>query len=121
MRAVAGPSRWLWGTSGLVTVALLAIPGTHLITSAGVPQNQYAQPSSIAIRTFTVPQLVTSLDVNSYGAPVQVTAGPVRRVQVTEMIQYDSKGDYARQRMRSHRPSRRGRGCPSRKGTGCQP
>jgi len=32
----------------------------------------------------TVPQPVTSVTVLSYGAPVQVTAGSVRRVQVTE-------------------------------------
>ena len=41
-------------------------------------------------RTETVPQPVTSLVVRSYGGQVQVAAGPVSRVQVTETIMYDS-------------------------------
>ena len=36
-----------------------------------------------------MPQPVTSLIVQDYGGQVRVTAGPVRRVQVTETISYD--------------------------------
>jgi hypothetical protein len=36
----------------------------------------------------TVPQPVTSVIVHSYGGQVQVTAGPVRRVQATARISY---------------------------------
>ena len=36
-----------------------------------------------------MPQPVTSLVVQSYGGQVQVTSGPVNRVQVTETIGYD--------------------------------
>lgn len=86
MRQVAAPGRWIWGLSGLVTVAALAIPGVRLITYADVPSATDAQTT--VTRTITVPQPVTSLDVQSYGASVQVTAGPVRRVQVTETITY---------------------------------
>ena len=87
MRTVATRGRWIWGLSGLATTAALVVPGIHLITTAG--QAEHAQPASTATRTVTVPQPVTSLAVQSYGDPVQVTAGPVRRAQVTETINYD--------------------------------
>ena len=89
MRAVATPGRWIWGLSGLITAAVLVTAGAQLITSAG--QNEHAQPQSTATRTVTVLQPVTSLTVQSYGAPVQVTAGPVRHVQVTETLMYDGQ------------------------------
>ncbi len=87
MQAVATSGRWIWSLSGLVTTAALVVSGTHLITSAGQADN--AQPQSVAIRTVTVPQPVTSLAVQSYGAPVHVEAGSVRYVQVTETLMYD--------------------------------
>jgi hypothetical protein len=89
MRAVATPGRWIWGLSGLVTMVALALPGIRLITSGGQAEN--AQPQATVTRTVTVTQPVTSLTVQSYGAPVQITAGPVRRVQITETIMYDSQ------------------------------
>jgi len=88
MHAVDIRGRWVWRLSGVVTIAALAIPGIHLITSGG--QNQDAQPQATATRAVTVPQRVTSLNVQSYGAAVQVTAQPVRHVQITETITYDS-------------------------------
>lgn len=90
MRAVAVRGRWVWGLSGLVTAAAIAVPGTRLITTAGVPVQP--SPPDVATRTVTVPQPVTSLTVNTYGGQVQVTAGPVRRVHVSETIMYDPKG-----------------------------
>jgi len=89
MRAVVRSGRWIWGLSGLVTMTALVLLGTRLITSAGQAEN--AQPQSTAIQTVTVLQPVTSLTVQSYGGSVQVTAGPVRHVQITETIQYDSQ------------------------------
>jgi hypothetical protein len=96
MRAVAGPGpggsgRWVWGLSGLVTAAVLAIPLTHLVTGVGDPQNAYAQPQHVLTRTETVAQPVTSLFVRSYGGQVRVASGPVSRVQVTETIMYDQQ------------------------------
>ncbi len=90
MRAVTTSGRWIWGLAGLITTVALVIPGTKLITSAGV-HGQDAQPQSTATRTVTVPQPVTSLAVQSYGAPVLVMAGPVRRVQITETFLYDAQ------------------------------
>jgi hypothetical protein len=89
MRTVATPGRWIWGLSGLITLAALIVPGIALITSAG--QAESAQPQSTAIRTVTVTQPVTSLTVQSYGAPVDVTAGPVGYVRITETLMYDSQ------------------------------
>jgi hypothetical protein len=93
MRAVAGPGRWVWGLSGLVTAAALAIPGARLITSPGNGDNISAVPQQVVTRTETVPQPVTSLVVQSYGGQVQVTSAQVARVNVTETISYDQGAD----------------------------
>jgi len=93
MRQVTAPGRWIWGLSGLVTIAALAIPGVRLITYAGVSSAMGVEPQTTVTRTVTVPQPVTSLDVQSYGSPVQVTAGPVRRVRVTETFTYSRAKD----------------------------
>ena len=88
MRAITGPGRWVWGLSGLVTVVALAVPGIRVIHPGGLAM--HVTPTQEAVtRTVTVPQPVVSLTVQSYGAPVQVTTGPVRRVQVTETVWYD--------------------------------
>ena len=89
MRAVATPGRWIWRASGLITTAALVVLVIALITSAG--QAESAQPQSTATQTVTVPQPVTSLTVQSYGAPVEVTAAPVRHVWITETLTYDSQ------------------------------
>ena len=83
--------RWIWALSGLLTAVALIVSGARLAgASHNDPlhiQDQSAQTS--VTRTLTVAQAVTSLDVQSYGAPVRVTTGPVRHVQVTETISYD--------------------------------
>ncbi len=89
MRAVGVPGRWIWGVSGLVTAAAIAIPGTGLITRIGTPWH-HVQPQSVATRTVTVSQPVTSVTVESNGAPVGIAAGAVRHVQVAEVISYDA-------------------------------
>ncbi|MGH3199822.1 MAG: hypothetical protein ACRDOH_25240 [Streptosporangiaceae bacterium] len=82
MRAVTGPGRWVWGLSGLVTAAALAVPGIRVIGSGGLAQ--HVSPSQDTVtRTVTVPRPVVSLTVQRYGAPVQVTTRSTRRVQVT--------------------------------------
>ena len=87
MRAVAAPGRWVWGLSGLVTMALLAVPGARLITTPGDPGPDPG-PMAAVTRHVTVPQPVTSLTVQSSAGWVQVAAGPVSRVHVTETISY---------------------------------
>jgi Putative adhesin len=80
--------RWIWGLSGLVTLTALAVVCASLIGRAGIPTGQPQQSAVSAPLTFTVRQPVTSLDVNSYGANIMVTGGPVSHVQVTEAITY---------------------------------
>ena len=84
MRAVADRSRRFWALSGLITAAALAVPGANFVATAGDASNPPSAAPVSMTRTVTVPQPVTSVTVLSYGAPVQVTAGSVRRVRVTE-------------------------------------
>jgi len=87
MHAVAGPARWPWVLSGLVVAAVLAIPLGRLITTAGMPSLQEvvtAHPQQPLTRTMTIATPVTRLSVQSYGAPIEVTGGSGRDVQVTE-------------------------------------
>lgn len=93
MRAVAGTGRWVWGLSGLVTAAVLVVPGARLITLGDRLHNVTAEPQAVTTRTVTVPQPVTSLVVQSDGGQVEVAAGQVSRVRVTETIMYDHQGD----------------------------
>jgi hypothetical protein len=80
--------RWIWTVSGLVTVAALSVPVALLITR-GVHNGDGQMVSAAPSRTVTVAAAVTSLSVASYGAPIQVTTGPVRQVTVQESISYD--------------------------------
>jgi hypothetical protein len=89
MRAVAGPGRWVWVLSGLVTAAVLVIPGARLIDLGYGSVQASAEPQAVTTRTVTVPQPVASLTVQTDGGQVQVTAGQVSRVQITEIIMYD--------------------------------
>ena len=89
MRAVAVPGRWVWGLSGLVTAAVLVVPGVRLLTAAGSASWRGQPPPDTMVRALTVNQTVTSLDVQSNGGSVRVATGPVRHVQVTEALSYD--------------------------------
>jgi hypothetical protein len=95
MRPVARFGRWAWGLCGLVTALAIAVPGTLLILSAGAPApTRDAPPPAVPrmartqTRTVTVPQPITSLNVQDYGGLIQVTAAAVSHVEVTETIAY---------------------------------
>ena len=89
----AARGRWIWTLSGLATVGLLAWPVVGLISSAGNGgQGEFVTAAPTLTRTVTVTQPVTSLSVDSYGAPIQVTAGPVHHITVTEAISYPGPG-----------------------------
>jgi len=90
MRQVTAPGRWVWRASGLATVLVLAVPGFLLITRAGTPAGE--PTTAFPSRTITVTQPVTSLDVRSYGAPVQVSAGSGSHVRVVEVIMFNPDG-----------------------------
>ena len=85
--------RWIWTLTGLVTVGLLAWPVVGLISRAGnAGEGDFVTATPTMTRTVTVTQPVASLSVNSYGAPIQVTAGPVHEVTVREAISYPGPG-----------------------------
>jgi hypothetical protein len=87
-RPAAPRGRWIWRVSGVATVAALTAASAAIIThNDGVPQ--FAEPMSVATRSLTVPQPVTGVRVLTSGLPVQVNAGPGKRVQVTEAFLYD--------------------------------
>ena len=87
-----GNGRWIWGVSGLVTLVALAVPGARLILNAGMPTVQ-GNVSAIPTSTVTITQPVTSLNVQSYGAPIQITTGSGPDVTVAEAISFS--GDTA--------------------------
>ncbi len=89
----AARGRWIWTVTGLATVGLLAWPVVGLISRAGNGgQGEFVTATPTMTRTVTVSQPVTSLSVDSYGAPIQVTAGPVHHITVTEAISYPGPG-----------------------------
>jgi hypothetical protein len=85
--------RWIWVLSGLGTMALVAWPIAILISNAGDGGGQdYVMSNPTATRTVTISQPVTSLSVESYGGPIQVTAASVHHVTVTESLSYLGPG-----------------------------
>ena len=90
MRAVTVPGRRVWGLSGLVTAAVLVVPGVRLVTAPSAPWHRQPTPDTVT-RSLTVSQTVTSMDVQSNGGSVQVSTGPVRHIRVTEALSYDSQ------------------------------
>ena len=86
MHPVTTRGQLIWGLVGLAVAVSLTIPGAWLITFAGVHND--SAPQDTFTRTVTVSQPVTTVEVQSDGAPVQVTAGPVQHVRVTETIVY---------------------------------
>lgn len=87
MPAVDTRGRWVWGLSGLVVIGLIWIPASRLATHAG--NFGGVQPlSPVPTKAVTIKQPVTSLSVQSYGAPIQVTGAPVRHTTVLEAIRF---------------------------------
>ncbi|HEX6448249.1 MAG TPA: hypothetical protein VF060_02180 [Trebonia sp.] len=86
---------WLWGVSGLVTAMLIAAPAALLFGRAGLPEGVFGiatgTPAATHL-TFTVPQPVRALTVDSYGAMVRIRAGAVSRVTVSETIPAKASG-----------------------------
>ncbi|HEX4090375.1 MAG TPA: DUF4097 family beta strand repeat-containing protein [Trebonia sp.] len=89
----AARGRWIWTLTGLATTGLLAWPVLVLILNAGNSgQGEFVTAAPTVTRTVTVTQSVTSLSVDSYGAPIQITAGPVHSITVREAISYFGPG-----------------------------
>ncbi len=80
--------RWFWGLSGVVTIAALGIPGARLITAAGSPGGGPVPVTAVPSRPVTITQPITSVRVESYGAQIRVTAGPVQGARVMESVTF---------------------------------
>ncbi|HSZ40226.1 MAG TPA: hypothetical protein VK817_09730 [Trebonia sp.] len=81
--------RWIWAVSGVITAVVLGVLGVMLIARPGQPvMTDFASPQHSATRTVTVPQQVSGVTVDSYGAPVSVRSGDVSRVRVTETVMW---------------------------------
>jgi len=87
MRQVTRPGRLFWGISGVITVVALGVPGAHLILNAGTPTAQFNM-SAVPTRTVTITQPVTSVNVQSYGAPIEIVTGTGPDVTVAEAVTY---------------------------------
>ena len=83
--------RWIWGVSGVVTAVVLAIPVTWAISNGGTPSGDQSM-SAVPTRTVTIYQPVTSVNVQSYGAPIQIAQGKGPGVTVTEAVSFN-QGD----------------------------
>jgi hypothetical protein len=81
--------RWIWYLSG----AAVVLAGTALISlaavRAGTFDNNGFQQLVLPTRTVVVNGPVASLNVTSYGAPIQVSRGPVNQVTVTETVSFE--------------------------------
>jgi hypothetical protein len=89
-RPRAARGRWIWRLSGVVTIAAIGAFGSWAIVRAVDPPSGPAPMSAVPTRTVTVTAPVTALNVQSYGAPIKVTAVPGGQVQVAESITFDS-------------------------------
>jgi hypothetical protein len=86
-RPRAARGRWIWRLSGAATIAVLALFAVAAGIRAGTPNGgQQFGPGQTRTVTTAVPGTVTSLSVTSYGAPIQVSRGPVSQVRVVEAI-----------------------------------
>jgi hypothetical protein len=81
--------RWIWTVSGVCTVAVLAGLGSAAVLRASRTEAGRQPESAFPARTVTIGQPVTSVSVDSYGAPIRVFRGPVSHVTVTEAVSYD--------------------------------
>jgi hypothetical protein len=97
MRAVSGPDgpdpgdsgnrgRWIWAVSGVVTATAIAALSLALVGRAGTADAAFAVPQSAMTTTVTASAAVTSMTVDSDGAPVVIRTGNTNRVQVSETI-----------------------------------
>jgi hypothetical protein len=85
--------RWLWTASGVLVVTAVAVPLAALIFNAGKGGGTWIKMRPTT-HILTISQPVSSVNVQSYGSQVRVIAGPVKHVQVVELVQYDpQQGD----------------------------
>jgi DUF4097 and DUF4098 domain-containing protein YvlB len=91
-RPIPPRGRWIWYLSGVATI----LAGTALFVfatvRAGRPDYGGFAQTVLPTSTVVVAGEVSSLTVTSYGAPIQVTRGPVSQVTVEETISFNRPG-----------------------------
>ena len=83
--------RWIWRLFGILVVLTCGILVCLATVKAGTGTQDVFVQSALPTRTVIVPETVTSVNVTSYGAPIQVTTGPSSETTVTETISFDEK------------------------------
>jgi DUF4097 and DUF4098 domain-containing protein YvlB len=92
-RAGRPRGRWIWRLSGIAVVAAgTAVIGVTAGTAGAHDGDGYRQ-TAFPSRTVVVNGTVTSLNIHSYGAPIQVSSGSVNQVTVAETISQPGPAD----------------------------
>jgi hypothetical protein len=80
-------NRIVWGVSGVATALVLAIPGSKILTRGNLGDPTQMGPGVSASPVATIPG-APGLVVDSCGANVRITAGPVHQIRVTAQGNY---------------------------------
>src|SRR5689334_4416209 len=86
----AAPGRWIWVLSGTITIAVIGSLGSAAIVWAARTPDGHGPTTVLPTHTVTVTQPVSALTVQSYGAPIKVSAVPGGPVQIAETISYST-------------------------------
>ena len=81
--------RWMWAVSGVLVTASIGAPIAFTLAHAGTTSGDsiFIQPT---VHDITISQAVTSVSVQSYGAPVRVIgAAGTKKVRLIESVNYD--------------------------------
>ena len=87
-RPQATRGRWIWVLTGTMTIVAIGTLGGLGIARAERGSNGPVPSFVVPVRTITVTQPVTALNVESYGAPIKVTTVPRGPVRIAEQIVY---------------------------------
>ena len=93
--------RWIWHLSGVATILMGAALVAFAIIRAGNPDGVGFAQTVLPTSTVLVAGEVSSLTATSYGAPIQVTRGPVSQVTVEETVSFNRPGPFGPPRVRA--------------------
>jgi hypothetical protein len=82
--------RWMWAVSGVLVTASIGAPIAFTLARAGTTGGDAVFVEPTAVHDITISQAVTSVSVQSYGAPVRVIgAAATKKVRLIESVNYD--------------------------------
>ena len=91
-RPPAPRGRWMWYLSGAATILVGTALVAFALNRAGNPYDGGFAQTVLPTSTVVINGEVSSLTVTSYGAPIQVSRGPVNQVTVEETISFNQPG-----------------------------